>query len=74
MVVERIWAGTLDVRAVRDDRSLDYLRSDDVFYDARDDGRPSEQSRDPLDILKERFARGEITQAQYEEQRRLIEA
>ena len=21
--------------------SLDYLRSDDVFYDARDDGRPS---------------------------------
>ncbi|MGL3108071.1 SHOCT domain-containing protein [Bradyrhizobium sp. BR 1432] len=26
-----------------------------------------------LDILKERFARGEITQAQYEEQRRLLE-
>jgi putative membrane protein len=26
-----------------------------------------------LEILKERFARGEITQAQYEEQRRLLE-
>jgi len=37
-------------------------------------GGHREQSRDPLDILKERFARGEITQAQYEEQRRLIEA
>ena len=37
-------------------------------------GGHREQSRDPLDILKERFARGEITQAQYEEQRRLKEA
>jgi uncharacterized membrane protein len=27
-----------------------------------------------LDILKERFARGEISQAQYEEQRRLLDA
>jgi putative membrane protein len=27
-----------------------------------------------LDILKERFARGEINQAQYEEQRRVLEA
>jgi putative membrane protein len=26
-----------------------------------------------LDILKERFARGEISQAEYEERRRLIE-
>jgi putative membrane protein len=26
-----------------------------------------------LDILKERFARGEITQAEYEERRRLLE-
>lgn len=31
-------------------------------------------NRYALDILKERFARGEITQAQYEEQRRVIEA
>jgi putative membrane protein len=29
-------------------------------------------NRYALDILKERFARGEITQAQYEEQRRII--
>jgi putative membrane protein len=28
----------------------------------------------PLDILKERFARGEITQAEYEERRRVLEA
>ncbi len=27
-----------------------------------------------LDILKERFARGEINQAEYEERRRLLEA
>jgi putative membrane protein len=27
-----------------------------------------------LDILKERFARGEITQAEFEERRRLLEA
>ena len=32
------------------------------------------ESRRALDILKERFARGEISQAQYEEQRRLLEA
>jgi putative membrane protein len=31
------------------------------------------RSRDALDILKERFARGEINQAQYEEQRRVLE-
>lgn len=30
--------------------------------------------RDAIDILKERLARGEINQAQYEERRRLIEA
>jgi putative membrane protein len=31
-------------------------------------------SRYALDILKQRFARGEISQAQYEEQRRVLEA
>jgi putative membrane protein len=31
-------------------------------------------SRNALDILKQRFARGEISQAQYEEQRRVLEA
>jgi putative membrane protein len=30
--------------------------------------------RTPLDILKERFARGEIDKAEYEERRRLIES
>ena len=30
--------------------------------------------RDAIDILKERFARGEINQAEYEERRRLLQA
>ena len=30
--------------------------------------------RDAVDILKERFARGEINRAEYEERRRLLEA
>jgi putative membrane protein len=29
---------------------------------------------DPLDVLKERFARGEINQAEYDERRRLLQA
>jgi uncharacterized membrane protein len=35
-------------------------------------GRRSD--RIALDILKERFARGEITEAEYQERRRLLEA
>ena len=36
---------------------------------------PRERSEDrSLAILRERFARGEINQSQYEEQRRLLEA
>jgi putative membrane protein len=31
------------------------------------------RSSDALDILNERFARGEITQTEYEERRRLLE-
>ncbi|MEI7806587.1 MAG: SHOCT domain-containing protein [Hyphomicrobiales bacterium] len=30
--------------------------------------------RDPLDILKERFARGDINQVEYEERKRLLQA
>ena len=37
-------------------------------------GRHGRRSDYPLDILKERFARGEITQAEYEERRRVLEA
>jgi putative membrane protein len=35
--------------------------------------RSGSDGRLALDILKERFARGEISQAEYEERRRLIE-
>jgi putative membrane protein len=35
--------------------------------------RGGSDGRLALDILKERFARGEISQAEYEERRRLIE-
>ena len=37
-------------------------------------GGQRSNDRLPLDILKERLARGEISQAEYEERRRLIEA
>jgi len=37
-------------------------------------GRHGGRSDYPLDILKERFARGEMTQAEYEERRRVLEA
>jgi putative membrane protein len=37
-------------------------------------GRHGGRSSYPSDILKERFARGEITQAEYEERRRVLEA
>jgi len=37
-------------------------------------GRQRSNDRFALDILKERLARGEISQAEYEERRRLIEA
>jgi len=37
-------------------------------------GRHGGRGNYPLDILKERFARGEITQAEYEERRRVLEA
>lgn len=35
-------------------------------------GHPPTASRTPLDILKERFARGEIDKQEYEERRRVL--
>jgi uncharacterized membrane protein len=71
VVVERLLARALGIRPADDDPVLRVLRSHDVLHDARNDGSESGRA---LDILKERFARGEISQAQYEEQRRLLEA
>jgi putative membrane protein len=34
---------------------------------------PGARGRDPLDILKERFARGEIDKDEFEERRRILE-
>ena len=35
-------------------------------------GRRSEPAENPLDILKQRYARGEINQAEYDEMRRKL--
>jgi putative membrane protein len=35
-------------------------------------GRRSEPAESPLDILKQRFARGELSQAEYDEMRRKL--
>ena len=44
-----------------------------MFFMMRGRGHRSRSSH-ALDILKERFARGEINQAEYEERRRLLDA
>lgn len=36
-------------------------------------GMGRHRSRDALDLLKERFARGEITEAEYQQRRHLLE-
>ena len=60
----------MDVRSVDDALFYGAVHRDAVLDDARHGGRSSY----PLDILRERFARGEITQAEYEERRRVLEA
>jgi len=35
-------------------------------------GRPAQERQSPLDILKERFARGEISKEEYEERRKVL--
>jgi len=40
----------------------------------RGGGRHCSRSSHAIDILKERYARGEINQAEYEQRRRLLEA
>jgi putative membrane protein len=44
-----------------------------MFFMMRGGMRDRYRRRDAIDILKERFARGEINQAEYEERRRLLQ-
>ena len=44
-----------------------------MFFMMRGGMMHSSRERGPLDILKQRYARGEINQAEYEERRRLLE-
>ena len=72
-MVEWLLADTLDVfRPAHDDRLRGHLHGADVLHDARwhDARRPAAGA---LDILKERFARGEINQSEYEDRRRLLQ-
>jgi uncharacterized membrane protein len=72
VVVERLLlAHAMDVRSVGDALFYGAVHRDAVLMMR---GRHGGRSSYPLDILKERFARGEITQAEYEERRRVLEA
>jgi putative membrane protein len=44
-----------------------------MFFMMRGGMRHPNHRNDAIDILKERFARGEITQTEYEDRRRLLE-
>jgi uncharacterized membrane protein len=60
----------MDLRSVGNSLFPGPVHRDDGFHDAR---RLRGRSNYALDILKERFARGEITKAEYEERRRVLE-
>ena len=45
-----------------------------MFFMMRGGMRHRSRGGHAIDILKERFARGEISQTEYEERRRLLEA
>ena len=71
MVVERLLlARPMDVRSVGNALFRGPVHRNNRFHDARRHGGRSNYA---LDILKERFARGEITKAEYEERRRVLE-
>lgn len=44
-----------------------------VFLLRRSGGSSDRSSRDPLDLLRERFARGEIDEAEYRTRRQVLE-
>ena len=45
-----------------------------IFFMVRGGTMHRYRGRDAIDILRERYARGEINQTEYEERRRLLEA
>ena len=68
MVVERLLlAHPMDVRSVGNALFRGPVHRDDGLR-----GGHGGRSNYALDILKERFARGEITKAEYEERRRVL--
>ena len=75
MVVERLLVGALDVRPADDDVVMVLCGAMMLFVMRGMMGGHRGRSGDrfALNLLKERFARGEITQTEYEERRRLLE-
>ena len=45
-----------------------------MFFMMRGGMRHRDSRRDAIDILKQRYARGEINQAEYDERRRVLQA
>ena len=80
-MVERLLADALDaVRSDHDARLCNHLHDDDVFicmtmmfFMMRGGMMRRHRGGHAIDLLRERYARGEINQAEYEERRRLLE-
>ena len=59
-------------RAADDGPFRHFFHRDDVLHDGRRNDALDRRNH-ALDLLKERFARGEINQAEYEERKRLLQ-
>ena len=73
VVVERFLANAVGVWTADDAFFHGSMHGHDVVHDARNGGRGGHYTN-AVDILNERFARGELTQSEYEERRRVLKA